>query len=457
MMPCLIDTIRETNPEWQMMFDELDNATTLSMLIATVWQLARVLAIRIVEETLTKRTQAKTEWKACPKCGKRLRSKGFKPRQIKSLLGDIKWKRRLGRCPNKCVIGQIAPFDDTLGLASNQKSDVGLQQAACLVALFVPFETAATLLNQLTGLTVSSQAIWEWVQSAGQRMMRRLEAELKELAAGKLPDREAMSAEVATRTLLTGADGVMVPFRSQSKTAAGKTKWREVKVAIFARLGTVRTRAGKQIPRLYRHRVAAVLGNIDDLSERMWLEGLKQGVKDAPQVVWLSDGARGLWRLFDERFQCHAIGILDFYHATQNIWSGVKNWLDGRTIRCHNWFADARHRLRHGQANDVLDDIKAASMLPALPGSAEKALTKLYNYLDKHRDHIQYDKFKEMGVPIGSGLVESTCKWLIQQRFKGVGMRWSEDGFNHLLHLRLAWVNGRFDALFPAFTPSPKS
>jgi len=75
----------------------------------------------------------------------------------------------------------------------------------------------------------------------------------------------------------------------------------------------------------------------------------------------------------------------------------------------------------------------------------------------KHRDHIQYDKFKEMGFPIGSGLVESTCKWLIQQRFKGGGMRWSEDGFNHLLHLRLAWVNGRFDPFFPTSTPSPKS
>jgi hypothetical protein len=27
-------------------------------------------------------------------------------------------------------------------------------------------------------------------------------------------------------------------------------------------------------------------------------------------------------------------------------------------------------------------------------------------------------------------------------------MRWGEDGFNHLLHLRLAWVNGSFDSLF---------
>ncbi len=31
-------------------------------------------------------------------------------------------------------------------------------------------------------------------------------------------------------------------------------------------------------------------------------------------------------------------------------------------------------------------------------------------------------------------------------------MRWSEEGFNRLLMLRLAWANDRFDALF---TPSP--
>jgi len=74
-----------------------------------------------------------------------------------------------------------------------------------------------------------------------------------------------------------------------------------------------------------------------------------------------------------------------------------------------------------------------------------------------HQSHINYQRYKELGLPLGSGMVESACKWLIQQRFKGVGMRWSEPGFNHLLHLRLAWVNGRFDELFsPVFSASPK-
>ena len=88
--------------------------------------------------------------------------------------------------------------------------------------------------------------------------------------------------------------------------------------------------------------------------------------------------------------------------------------------------------LRHGETDIVLNDIATALKLGGLPETACKALRNLYEYLDTHHYHIQYQKFKELGLPIGSGMVESACKWLIQQRFKGVGMRWSEDGFNHL-------------------------
>ena len=95
-----------------------------------------------------------------------------------------------------------------------------------------------------------------------------------------------------------------------------------------------------------------------------------------------------------------------------------------------------------------MNDLEAALALQGLPSSAHQTLTNLYLYLDTHRKHIDYAQFEKLGLPLGSGMVESACKWLIQQRFKGVGMRWSEDGFNHLLHLRLTWVNGRYDQLF---------
>lgn len=238
----------------------------------------------------------------------------------------------------------------------------------------------------------------------------------------------------------------------------GKTRWHEVQVGVLARLGQHRTRTGKVITRLRQRRLVAVLGDIEALKPRLWLEAVRQGLSTAPQVVWLSDGARGLWRLYEEQLAAVAVGILDFYHAVQYLWKGAAAWLDGRTTRARRWFGWARHRLRHGQPDGGLADLVEALAVEGLPDSARDTLTALYAYLERHRDHIDYAKYKDLGLPMGSGMVESACKWLIQQRFKGVGMRWREDGFNHLLHLRLAWVNGSFETLFQVqLQPSPNT
>jgi hypothetical protein len=141
----------------------------------------------------------------------------------------------------------------------------------------------------------------------------------------------------------------------------------------------------------------------------------------APQVVWLSDGARGLWRLFEACFTGYATGILDFYHAAQHLWKGAAAWLDGRTTQARRWFVWARHRLRHGMPDGVLADLADALDVEGLPETARDTLRTVYTYLEWHREHIHYARYKELGLPLGSGMLESACKWLIQQRFKGSG------------------------------------
>ena len=449
-MSCLRDSICEVAPFLQELVEAIENASTLTLLILSAWNLARTLAVRLVEEILIERAQHPTQWPDCPKCGRRLNSKGFIPRQINSLIGIIHWNRRVGRCPYGCKIGQIAPLDKELGLLPHQRTSIELQRLGCLLAIFVPFETAVTLLNSLTMIQVNCVSVWHWVQKAGQKAMDRLDSQLDDLALGHLPQPESLEEAISILPLLMGADGVMVPFRPES--GKGSTVWREVKVAVLARLGR---RRKSNAPQLYQRRLVAVLGDIDSLGSRLWLEALRQGVLTAPQVVWLSDGGVGFWGVFSTYFSAYAIGILDFYHAVQNLWKGAQAWLDGRSKKARQWFALARHRLRHDESNIVLNDILSALKLGGLSETAQKILKNLYDYLDTHKYHIQYEKYKDLDLPIGSGMVESACKWLIQQRFKGVGMRWTENGFNHLLHLRLAWVNGRFDDLFFAPEDSP--
>ncbi len=253
--------------------------------------------------------------------------------------------------------------------------------------------------------------------------------------------------------LVLGADGVRIPLRPHSGQPHGKTQWREVKVAILVRLGRRLTRTGKDICQLHQRRLVAVLGDIDALRPRLWLEALRQGLRQASRVARQLDGGRGFWGLYQDYFSHCAIGILDFYHAAQNLWKAAACF-DGRTTKAHQWFRLVRHQLRHGQSDQVIAQLALAIKFRSFPTSVHNTLCNVHDYLEAHRVHINYQHFKAMGLPLGSGMVESACRWLIQQRFKGVGMRWSEDGFNHLLHLRLAWVNGRFDNLFPIL-PSP--
>lgn len=457
-MLCLSDIIRDHEPSLQPLLRAVDEAPTLTALLVAVWPLARLLAIHVVEAVLAERAQRLTSWPPCPVCGACLQSKGFRQRQVSSLFGLLRWHRRVGRCPRGCHIPQVAPLDAELGVPPHQRSSGELQALGCALAVFVPFATAATLLGWYSGRLVSPQAVWGWVQAAGQRAMAALQEQVAALATGALPPEEPLDAAQAVMPLLLGADGVMVPLRPVEGTPKGKTTWREVKVGILARLGQHRTRAGQVVTRLHQRRLVAVLGDIEALKPRLWLEAVRQGITHAPRVVWLSDGARGLWRVFEECFAAYATGILDFYHVAQHLWKGAAAWLDGRTTPARRWFEVVRHRLRHGTPDGVLADLAAAVDVEGLPATARATLTKVYAYLDRHRDHLDYETYKALGFPLGSGMVESACKWLIQQRFKGVGMRWSETGFDHLLHLRLAWVNGSFETLFQIrLQPSPNT
>jgi hypothetical protein len=347
-------------------------------------------------------------------------------------------------------------LDIALGIKSYQQTSLELVSKGCLLAIFVPFETVKVIVQRFTGIQLNAQTIWSWVQLWGKQAMNQLQEEMAQLALGQEPTPEAISSKLTQMPLVIGADGVMIPMRPHEGQPHGSTQWREVKVGILVRLGHHLNRKGKEIVRLHQRRLVAVLGDIDALQSRLMLEALRQQWQKAKTVVWISDGGKGFWRLYHQCFSSGAIAVLDFYHAAQNLWKAAAACLDGRTKNARQWFKLVRHQLRHGESDQVITQLAHVIEFRQFPNSVLKTLTNVHDYLQTHRKQINYKQFKELGLPLGSGMVESAGKWLIQQRFKGVGMRWSEDGFNHLLHLRLAWVNDRFDNLFSvSVNPSP--
>ncbi|MBW4540241.1 MAG: ISKra4 family transposase [Myxacorys chilensis ATA2-1-KO14] len=435
--------------ELQQLYEKLQKSVTLASLVLAAWQIGLWFARTLVNHHLNERAQLPQSWGNCHQCGSHLQSKGFVPRRILTLVGWVEWRRRVGRCPNRCAGSHDAPFDQVLGIAPDQQTSIELVRLGCLLAVFLPFELAVQLLSQLCGVHISDDTVWQWVQRFGRQAMQRLNRELDNLHQGVEPAMEAIDPILMELPLVIAADGVTVPFRAQGGTPKGKIRFQEVKIALLARIRSVQTRSAQTKTRLEQRRLVAVLGDIAALQARLQLEALRQGITTAPQVVWISDGARGFWRLFEQHFAGIAIGILDFYHAAQQLGEAAEAYGDTLPTRTpQQWFERVRHQLRHGYVHRIVQELGRLLQYPSTPASAKPGLKRVQQYLSKHLPHLQYRSFKKQGFPIGSGMVESACKWLIEQRFKGTGMRWSETGFNHLLHLRLAWVNGRFDPLF---------
>jgi hypothetical protein len=439
----------ELRAQWQ----AVESAETLEAMMAAAWGLARALVLVMMSQVLEARAAEPVNWPNCTVCGKRLRSKGWVARQWRGVVGTVKWRRRVGRCPRGCKSGHVAPLDRALGLEGHARTSVAVQEMACLLAVLLPFELASRVLARLAGMVVSASGVWQWAQARGRAAMARLDEELERLAQGECPAPETLAAEIVALPVMVGADGVKVPLRPHGGDPWGAVMWREVKVGLLARFCHRVHESGEHAFAIKQRRVVAVLGDSEALKLRLQLEALRQNIGQAPRVVWLSDGGAGLWRVFQEFLGGLGTGILDFYHAVQNVWKAVKVWKDGRSRRARAGWEWARRRLRYGTVDEVLVALYVERAMQPLRPRVRQALENLCTYLETHREHLDYARYRREGLPIGSGCMESACKWLIQQRFKGVGMRWSESGFNHLLHLRLAWANERFDALFTR--PSP--
>ncbi len=79
---------------------------------------------------------------------------------------------------------------------------------------------------------------------------------------------------------------------------------------------------------------------------------------------------------------------------------------------------------------------------------------KCYNveYFRKNASRMRYGRFRQMKLPIGTGMVEGACKYVVQSRFKRPGARWSRLGLKNMLALKLARLNDRWEALWPHLT-----
>jgi hypothetical protein len=356
--------------------------------------------------------------KPCPKCGKPTPVKTHnRVRNLMTLAGELRLSRNYHYC-RACRFG-FCPRDIELKLPEAGEVSDAMERRILDFGINDTFESAAERWAIHYPRPISSNLVRRVIDRVG----LRCESAVSELSLQRacLPS----PAEPAP-ALVVANDGSMLLTREEA--------WREAKVAVVARLEPSRGGAAHKVS---EPRYVAVLGGKSEFGPAVAAALAAEHADDVSLVAWLGDGAPGNWTLASEQLP-FAIQILDIIHAFQHGHDCGKALLGDTDAALPLW--DERiHQLVDASQPDAL----IHELLDCLPFTTTEghlaALDNLVSYYRANEKRMQYSRFRELGLPVGSGIVESAHRHVLQARMKRAGQRWSLVRGRRMARLRAAY------------------
>jgi hypothetical protein len=230
-------------------------------------------------------------------------------------------------------------------------------------------------------------------------------------------------------TLYVQNDGAMVSMQTG--------EWKEVKSAvIFSDDKHVKGTAERRGQISEAHYVS-VLGDQEAFSKVLAPTLQVMNAARATVVVWLADGARGNWALA-WRLAPRAVQVLDWFHAVEHA-SDCAKLLFGEGDPCVRLFTQRVEQLLiSGQVKQCIKQLQDTIEF-APGGAALKSLAELISYYRENQRRMRYDDYLQRGLLIGSGVIESAHRHVIQRRMKQAGQHWGERGGRRMARMRAAY------------------
>jgi hypothetical protein len=241
----------------------------------------------------------------------------------------------------------------------------------------------------------------------------------------------------------TNADGLLV------ENAAGRSKkrprqtfdaeWREPKlVTIF-----VHDEQGRMEKQSHAVVDGTFLGP-DAMAELIAMHLHRLGAARAASITFAADGAPWIWDRIPTIVRLAKLDevpiheVLDCCHAALALAAMGLSERERMPL-----YREHRTLLRNGQWQRVVEELTG---LAEMDTQNEDACTEIA-YLNKHGEagRLQYPTFRKLGLPLGSGAIESGIRRVINLRMKNNGMFWREEHAEEMLQVRAQIISKRWD------------
>lgn len=332
------------------------------------------------------------------------------------------------------------PLELRAGIVAGTWTPLAAKQACWAMAHLTSKEGAA-LFRLMGGMSPSSSSLDRLPKKVGERW----EADREDFEQLVREDEHVPDEAVAMAVSL---DGVMVPMNDE--------------IGHEARQDDRRGRRGQR-PGTYREASCASISFYDSEGERLRTirlarmpepkkralkasitEEVGRALAEHPDltVVKIADGALDNWDYLGTEIPV-GVEVIDFYHGCEHLRAALECAYGEGSAMARQQYEKLRLKLRddHGGVDKV---IRSLRHLCAQHPRKRKLKTEL-TYFRRNSQRMNYAALLEMNLPIGSGVVEATCKSVVTQRLKRSGMRWGQDGGQAILTLRSLIQSDRFE------------
>lgn len=332
------------------------------------------------------------------------------------------------------------PLDEQLKLGKHSWTPRTIEQALRLGVEIASYERAATAFVDISGVSLSKSSLQQLVDECGGALVAAQAAEAEAMVKPPTKDEVEIAwrqiPEPASETMSVSHDGVMVHLREEG--------WKEVKMVSVAAVETnLDPVSGESEVKLSQQSYRAGLWDAASFANQQWAETERRGIPKAKRLACVADGAAWIWQLVLMCFS-PCFEVLDWWHASQRLWTIANAACDSSALATA-WVEQQQKLWAAGNLLTCFHHVR--TLYPRrqpLPDPVRQAIL----YLFHQRKRMRYAYFRQLGLPIGSGTVESACKVVVQARMTQAGMRWSRNGAQAMLALRCALLSDRWQQTF---------
>jgi hypothetical protein len=308
------------------------------------------------------------------------------------------------------------PLDEELELVPGRLTPRGHEHLVRLSS-WMPFERATELMADMQGICVSASMSRRNSEAAGAVYDELQKEEVERL------EKDMPVAPQGAEKMQMSADGAMVPLLHG--------QWAEVRTLVVGEVQPPVEERGEWVVHTRNLSYFSRKISSEEFERLALVEVQRRGVENAGQVASVMDGSDWL-QGFTDYHRPDAVRILDFPHAGEHI-GQVGEFLYGEdTPQAQEWLKEQLHRLKHEGPESLFTELQQLQA----QHPDEQSISGNLAYLKKREQQIQYPRFQADGWPIGSGIVESGNKLVVEARLKGSGMHWAEQNVNSMLALR---------------------